>query len=126
MKVVGIGGILLFLFGGLVLIIGLVVCLNTWTSDYATSTCERAEKDREKFTEAKAACGSPTSDCYRQATAGLTSDDDCEAKKEYMNKQMLMGIVPAVIGFLLAFVGLIMAVVGFVVGRRRKRAVIAP
>ena len=122
MKIVGILGILLLLFGGLVFIIGLVVCINTYTSDYASSACERAAQDRKKFDEAKELCGSVTSDCYRQATVGLTSEDDCEARTEYMNKQMLMGVIPAVIGAVLAFVGLLMAIAGFFFGRRKKTA----
>src|ERR1051325_1971442 len=78
MKIVGILGVLLFLFGGLVLIIGLIVCINTWTSDYATATCVRAEEGRKKFVEAKTLCGDVTSDCYKRATIGLTSADDCD------------------------------------------------
>ena len=39
-----------------------------------------------------------------------------------MQKQMLMGIVPAVIGGIVAFVGLLMAIGGFVFGRRKKAA----
>jgi hypothetical protein len=125
MKIIGIAGILLFLLGGLVLLIGLVVCINTWKSDYATSTCEQAEKDRTKFAEAKEMCaGSNSSDCYRQATIGLVSESECESKKEFMNKQMLMGIVPAVIGLVMGIIGLIMGVAGFILGRR-KRAVVA-
>src|SRR6185295_11152640 len=104
MKIVGILGILLFLFGGLVLLIGLIVCINTWNSDYASATCQQAAKDRKAFDDAKEMCGTTTSDCYRQATAGLTSQDECEAKTAYMDKQMLMGVVPAVIGALLGIV----------------------
>ena len=125
MKIVGILGILLLLFGGLVFIIGLVVCINTYTSDYASSTCERAAQDKKKFDEAKELCGSVTSDCYRQATVSLTSESDCEARTEYMNRQMLMGIIPAVIGAVLAFVGLLMAIGGFFFGRRKKAAAAA-
>ena len=126
MKIVGIAGILLFLLGGLVLLIGLIVCINTWNSDYATSACAQAEKDKEKFDEAKNLCGSAVSDCYRRATVGLISEDECEAKKAYMSKQMLMGVVPAVIGGILGFVGLIMAVAGFVLGRRNKAVAATP
>jgi ABC-type antimicrobial peptide transport system permease subunit len=122
MKIVGILGILAFLFGGLIFLIGLIVCINTYTSDYASSECEKAARDREKFSAAKALCGSVTSDCYKQATIGLTSQADCDYKTEYMQKQMLMGIVPAVIGGIVAFVGLIMAVGGFVFARRKKPA----
>jgi hypothetical protein len=120
MKIVGILGIVAILLGGLVFIIGLVVCINTYTSDYATVACQRAARDSEKFSEAKALCGSTTSDCYRQATIGLTSEEECEARTAYMNKQMLMGVIPAVLGGLIAFVGLLMAVGGFFFGRKKK------
>ena len=119
MKIVGILGVLLFLFGGLVLIIGLVVCVNTWTSDYATSACARAEEDREKFDEAKELCGEVTSDCYRRATIGLTSPDDCENATAFMKKQMLMGVIPAIVGGLLGIVGFFMAIGGFFLGRKK-------
>lgn len=122
MKIVGILGILAFLLGGLIFLIGLIVCINTYTSDYASSTCEQATRDQEKFSEAKTLCRSVTSDCYKQATIGLTSQEDCDYKKEYMQKQMLMGIIPAVIGGLLAFVGLLMGVGGFFFGRKKKPA----
>jgi hypothetical protein len=122
MKILGIVGILLILLGGLALIIGLIVCVNTWTSDYASSTCERAAKDREAFAAARELCGSVTSDCYRQATIGLTSAEECENKQAFMNRQLIMGIVPAVIGALLAFVGLLMAVGGFFFGRKKAVA----
>jgi ABC-type antimicrobial peptide transport system permease subunit len=112
----------LFLFGGLLLIIGLVVCINTWTSDYASSACEKAAEDRKAFDDAKELCGSVTSDCYRQATIGLTSEEECQSKTEFMNKQMMMGVVPAVIGFLFGIVGLIMAIAGFMIARKRKVA----
>ncbi|HEY0725252.1 MAG TPA: hypothetical protein VGD41_14870 [Pyrinomonadaceae bacterium] len=120
MKIVGILGIVAILLGGLVFIIGLVVCINTYTSDYAPAACQRAARDSEKFSEAKALCGSTTSDCYRQATIGLTSEEECEARTETMNKQMLMGVIPAVLGGLIAFVGLLMAVGGFFFGRKKK------
>ena len=122
MKIVGILGILAFLLGGLIFLIGLIVCINTYTSDYASSACEKAARDREKFSEAKALCGSVTSDCYKQATIGLTSQDDCDHNTEFMQKQMLVGIIPAVIGGIVAFVGLLMAIGGFVFGRRKKAA----
>jgi len=121
-KIVGILGVVLLLFGGLVFLVGLVVCINTWTSDYATSACHKAEEDRTKFEEARELCGNTNSDCYRRATIGLTSADDCEAKTAFMNRQLLMGIIPAVIGGVLAFVGFCMAVGGFVFGRRKKAA----
>lgn len=122
MKIVGILGILVTLFGGLLLIIGLIVCVNTWTSDYATSACAKAEEDKKAFADARELCGSTTSDCYKQATIGLTSEEDCEHNKEFMNRQMLMGIVPAVIGVILGVVGLIMAVGGFLLARKKAAA----
>lgn len=122
MKIVGILGIVLVLIGGLALLIGLVVCLNTYTSDYATSTCEKAANDRKAFDDAKELCGSTTSDCYRQATSSLTSADDCENRTAFMNRQMIMGIIPAVVGALIAILGLIMAVGGFFMGRKKAVA----
>jgi ABC-type antimicrobial peptide transport system permease subunit len=122
MKILGIVGILLILLGGLALIIGLIVCFNTWTSDYATSTCERAARDREAIFDARERCGSTSSDCYKEATIGLTTREECEEKTAFMNRQLLMGIVPAVIGALLAFVGLLMAVGGFFFGRKKAAA----
>ena len=123
MKIVGILGILAFLLGGLIFLVGLIVCITTYNSDYASSTCEQAARDREKFGEAKTLCGSVTSDCYKQATIGLTSQADCDYKTEYMQKQLLMGIVPVVIGGIVAFVGLLMGVGGFFFARRKKPAV---
>ena len=122
MKILGIFGVILVLVGGLALLIGLVVCFNTWTSDYATAECEKAAKDREAFAEARERCGSVTSDCYKSATVGLTSEEDCEHNKEFMNRQLIMGIVPAVIGGLIAFVGLLMAIGGFFFGRKKAAA----
>lgn len=122
MKIVGILGILLFLLGGLVFVIGGFVCINTWNSDYATAECAKAARDKEKFDEAKQVCGDTTSDCYKRMTVGLTSEADCEHNTEFMNKQMLMGAIPAVIGFLLAIVGLLMGVGGFLMARRKKAA----
>jgi ABC-type antimicrobial peptide transport system permease subunit len=122
MKIVGILGIVSFLLGGLLLIIGLVVCINTWTSDYASAACEKAAEDKKAFSEAKDLCGSTTSECYKQATVGLTSEEDCESRTAFMNKQMLMGAIPAVIGFVLGIVGLFMAIGGFVLGRKKAAA----
>lgn len=123
MKIIGILGIVLFLIGGLVLLIGLVVCINTWNSDYATSACEQAEKDRQKFEEAREQCRSVTSDCYRQATIGLVSEDECEQKTAFMNRQMLMGAIPAIIGLIVAVVGVFMGIGGFLLARRKKAVV---
>lgn len=125
MKIMGIGGVVLFLFGGLVFIIGLIVCLNTWNSDYATKACSQAELDREKFDQAKEMCGTVTSDCYKQATIGLVSADECKEKTDFMSKQMMMGAIPAVIGFILGFVGLLMAILGFVLGRKKSKVAIS-
>ena len=112
-------GVILILFGGLALLIGLVVCVTTLTSDYATVACERAANDRSAFNEASARCGSPMTECYKQATIGLTTEEECESRTAYMRKQLIMGIVPAVIGAFLAFVGLVLGIFGFI-GRRKK------
>jgi ABC-type antimicrobial peptide transport system permease subunit len=112
-------GIILILVGGLALLIGLVVCVATLTSDYASSACEKAENDRKAFDEAKATCGSTTSECYKQATIGLTTEAECESNTSFMRKQLVMGIVPAVIGALVGFVGVVLVIFGFL-GRRKK------
>jgi ABC-type antimicrobial peptide transport system permease subunit len=122
MKIVGILGIVLFLLGGLLLLIGLVVCINTWTSDYASATCEKAAEDRKAFSEARELCGSTNSECYKHETIGLTSQEECDSKTAFMNRQMLMGVVPAVIGLLLGIVGLFMAIGGFFLGRKKAVA----
>ena len=125
MRIVTILGIILFLIGGLVFLIGGFVCFNTWNSDYATAECAKAAKDKEKFDEARQTCGDTTSDCYQRMTIGLTSEADCEHNTEVMNKQMLMGAIPAIVGLLMAVVGLLMGVGGFVLGRRKKAAATA-
>lgn len=117
-----IAGIILFLFAGLVMAIGVVVCIVTLTDDYASSACTRAALDAPKLSEARARCGSPTTECYKQATIGLTTQDECESRRSFMNRQLIMGIVPAVIGGLLAFIGLMLAVFGFVRARQRATA----
>lgn len=122
MKIVGILGIILFLVGGLLFLVGIGVCINTWTSDYATAACSQAEQDSAKFDAAKEMCGSTTSDCYRQATIGLISLDECEQKTAFMKRQMLMGVVPAVLGAVLGFAGFCMGVGGFVMSRRKRAA----
>jgi len=114
-----VAGIVLILVGGLAFLIGAVVCVTTLTSDYATSACKRAAADQETFSEARANCGSTTSECYKQATIGLTTQEDCDSRTSYMRNQLLMGIVPAVLGALIAFVGAIVAIWGFM-GRRKK------
>jgi hypothetical protein len=100
----------------------LIVCINTWTSDYATSACVRAEEDKTKFDDAKELCGDISSDCYKRATVGLTSQDECEARTEFMKKQMLMGIIPAIVGALLGIGGFFMAIGGFFLGRKKAAA----
>jgi hypothetical protein len=112
-------GIILILGGGLVLLIGLVVCVTTLTSDYASSACEKAANDRKAFSEARENCGDTTSECYRQATIGLTTEGECESKTSYMRNQLIMGVVPAVLGGFVAFVGAVLTIVGFI-GRRKK------
>jgi len=112
-------GIVLLLGGGLICLIGLVVCVTTLTSDYATVACERAANDREAFSEARTRCGSPTTDCYKQATIGLTSEEECESRTAYMRKQLIMGVVPVLIGGFGAFLGALLTVLG-IIGRRKK------
>jgi hypothetical protein len=112
----------LFLFGGLVLIIGSVVCINGWNSDYASAVCERAKRDEPKFIEARQRCGSPDTDCYKQATRGLTFPEDCEARLEYVNNQIMLGGFAAFIGGALAIVGFFIIISGFVLGGRKKAA----
>lgn len=114
-------GIILVLVGGLALLIGLVVCVTTLTSDYASSTCEKAANDQKAFSEARAQCGSTTSDCYKQATIGLTTEEECESKTTFMRNQLIMGVVPAVVGAFVAIVGAVVAIFGFI-GRRKKVA----
>lgn len=114
-------GIILILGGGLAVLIGLVVCVTTLTSDYASSACEKAANDRRAFSEARANCGDTTSECYRQATIGLTTEGECESKTSYMRNQLIMGVVPAVLGALVAFVGAVLTIFGFI--SRRKKAV---
>lgn len=115
-------GIILVLGGGLVLLIGLVVCVTTLTSDYASSACEKAANDRRAFSEARANCGDTSSECYRQATIGLTTESECASKTSYMRNQLIMGVVPAVLGALVAFVGAVLTIFGFI-GRRKKAVV---
>ena len=122
MKIVGIVGTLLFLFSGLLVIIGGVVCVNTFSSDYAESACEKAARDQKAFDDAKELCGSVDSDCYRQATIGLTSDEECQHKREFMTRQLVMGVVPLIVGVILGVPSLIMAIVGFIMARKKKRA----
>ncbi|HET6671294.1 MAG TPA: hypothetical protein VFH15_13780 [Pyrinomonadaceae bacterium] len=114
-------GIILILVGGLALLIGLVVCVTTLTSDYASSACEKAANDQKAFSEARENCGSTTSDCYKQATLGLTTEDECESKTTFMRNQLIMGVVPSVVGAFVAIVGAILAILGFI-GRRKKVA----
>ena len=114
-------GILGLLGGGLVLIIGMIVCINSLTSDYASSTCERAANDRKAFSEARVRCGSPTTDCYKAATIGLTTEEDCESKTAFMRNQLIIGVVLAVVGGFFSFVGVLLVILG-IVGRRKKVA----
>lgn len=105
--------------GVLVLLIGVVACFTTLTSDYASSACEKAANDKEAFSEARERCGGTTSECYRQATIALTTEGDCESKKSFMRNQLIMSIVPVVIGLLLAFGGALFVTFGFFRGRKK-------
>jgi hypothetical protein len=114
-------GIILVLVGGLAFLIGLVVCVATLTSDYASSTCESAANDQKAFSEARERCGSTTSECYKQATIGLTTQEECESRTTFMRNQLIMGVVPAVVGAFVVFIGGVLAIFGFI-GRRKKVA----
>ncbi len=118
-KTVKVVGVLLIVVGVLALLIGVVACVSTLTSDYASSTCEKAANDKKAFDEARQKCGSTMSECYKQATIGLSTEEDCEYKKSFMTKQLVMSVVPVVIGAVLAMVGTLLAIVGFVRGRKK-------
>ncbi len=109
-------GLLLIIVGVLALLIGLVACFATLTSTYASSACEKAASDKSAFDKARVTCGSTTSPCYKQMTAGLTSEEDCESRKSFMRTQLVMSIVPVVIGILMAIIGFFLS---------RKRAAVA-
>lgn len=115
-------GILLTVVGVLALLIGLVVCVVTLSSDYASSACTKAEADKSKFNDAKMKCASLSeplrSDCVKRDTSGLTTEADCESKTSFMRKQLMMGIAPVVVGFL-------MAIVGFFLWRRKSAGAVA-
>ncbi|MBA2704508.1 MAG: hypothetical protein H0U60_11725 [Blastocatellia bacterium] len=119
MKIVGA---LLIVVGVVALLIGVVACVSTFTSDYASSTCEKAANDKKAFAEAREKCGSTASECYKQATLGLATEDDCDNKKAFMTKQLVMSIVPVVIGALLFMVGALLLIVGFFRGRKKAIA----
>jgi flagellar basal body-associated protein FliL len=108
-------GTILIVVGVLALLIGLFACFATLTSTYASSACEKAATDKGAFDKARATCGSTASPCYKQMTIGLTSEEECESKKSFMRNQLIMSIVPVVVGILLAVVGFFL--------RRRKVAV---
>ncbi len=115
-------GLILTVVGVLALLIGLVVCVVTLTSDYASSACTKAEADKSKFNDAKMKCASLSeplrSECVKRETSGLTTQADCESNTSFMRTQLIMGIAPVVIGFLLA-------IVGFFLWRRKKAEAIA-
>jgi hypothetical protein len=108
-------GLSLIIVGVLALLGGLFACFATLTSSYASLACEKAAMDKSAFDKARAACGSTTSPCYKQMTVGLSSEEECESKKAFMRTQLIMSIVPVVVGSLLAIVGFFL--------RRRKVAV---
>jgi len=118
-----IAGIILFLIGGLILLVGIVVCVVTLTDDYASSACAKAARDREAIARARANCSPTIPDCFRNATVGLTTQEECDSRRSFMNRQLLMGIVPGVLGGLLAFVGLLLTVFGFVRARKKRTMV---
>jgi hypothetical protein len=114
-----IAGIVLTLIGSFVLLIGVVVCIVTLADDYATKACRQAEYDADAIRRARSMCRADN-DCYQRSIAGLTTQEECDSRRSYMNQQLLMGIVPSVIGGLVAFVGLLLTVFGFVRARRKR------
>jgi hypothetical protein len=120
-----IAGIVLFLIGGIALTIGLVVCVVTLTDDYASAACSKASRDEAAIRAARTQCGADN-ECFRRSTTGLTTQDECDSRRSFMNRQLLMGIVPGVIGGFLAFAGLILTVFGFIRARRKARALGMP
>ncbi len=111
-----IAGLILSIFGILILLIGLGVCVVTLTSDYASSACARAVADESKLAEAKRKCANSSEylkdNCLNREASGLTSQEECDDRRSYMTKQLIMGIVPAVIGGLLAVIGLVAIIAG--------------
>ncbi len=103
MKILGLA---LFVIGGVILLIGAVVIFSTVTSTYATNACDRAAQDQKTANEAKQRCGDISSARYKEATRTLTTASDCENAKSFMNRQLVMGIVPTVIGGLMSVIGL--------------------
>lgn len=116
-----IAGIVIFLIGGIALMIGGVVTVVTLTDDYATAACAQAYRDQDAVRRARTTCGA-NNDCYQRSISGLTTQEECDSRRSFMNRQLLMGIVPAVIGGFLAFVGLVLAVFGFIRARKKVRA----
>ena len=118
-----IAGILLLLLGLLILIGGIIACVVTLTSNYATTACARAANDRTTFAEAKQLCGGTTSDCYKTKTIGLTTDQECEDRKSFMTKQLVISIVPVVIGGFFGILGIGLFAFGLIRGRKKANLV---
>lgn len=116
-----IAGILLLLLGMLILIGGIIACVVTLTSDYATAACAKASADKKAFAEAKQLCGSITSDCYKTKTIGLTTDEDCEDRRSFMTKQLVISIVPVVVGGFFGLLGIGIFVFGLIRGRKNPQ-----
>lgn len=120
-----ITGIILFLIGSFVLLIGIVVCVVTLADDYATKACSQAYYDADRVRSARQTCrgAAADNDCYQRSIAGLTTQEECDRRRSYMNQQLMMGIVPSVIGGLIAFVGLLLTAFGFIRARRKGSTV---
>ncbi|MDI1242484.1 MAG: hypothetical protein PSX80_11230 [bacterium] len=117
-----IAGIILFLIGSVVLLIGIVVCIVTLTDDYASAACSQVARDEAAIRSARTLCRGDN-DCFKRSTIGLTTQDDCDSRRSFMNKQLIMGIVPGVIGGFLAFVGLLLTIFGFVRARTKQSTI---
>jgi hypothetical protein len=123
MKVIGI---ILSLIGLPAFVIGLIVCFVTLTSDYASSECAAAERDKAAIEEATKTCRQTRStpydvqDCIGRNTIGKKTQMDCDLNRSYMNRQLIMGVVPTIIGGILAFAGVALTIFGFIRSRKAR------
>lgn len=114
MKILGLA---LALFGGFILLIGLVGSVVTLTSSYASNVCARAAADSEKLAAAKRDCDYSQYEyernkCLDKAKFSYETPESCANAKSFMNKQLIIfGVLPSVFGVFLAGVGLLILIV---------------